>query len=37
MALSVGAEAWWDEYGTEAMEILATIKITEGVDVEYLD
>lgn len=37
VALSVGAEAWWDEYGTEAMEILATIKITEGVDVEYLD
>lgn len=37
VALSAGAEAWWDEYGTEAMEILATIKITEGVDVEYLD
>ena len=37
VALSVGAEAWWDEYGTEAMEILATIKITEGVNVEYLD
>lgn len=37
VALSVRAETWWDEYGTEAMEILATIKITEGVDVEYLD
>lgn len=37
VALSVGAEAWWDEYGTEAMEILATIQITEGVNVEYLD
>lgn len=37
VALNAGAEAWWDEYGTEAMEILATIKITEGVDVEYLD
>ena len=37
VALSAGAEAWWDEYGKEAMEILATIKITEGVDVEYLD
>ena len=37
VALSAGAEAWWDEYGKEAMEILATIKITEGVNVEYLD
>ena len=37
VALSVRAETWWDEYGTEAMEILATIKITEGVNVEYLD
>ena len=37
VALSAGAESWWDEYGTKAMEILATIKITEGVNVEYLD
>lgn len=37
VALNVGAEAWWDEYGAEAMEILATIKITEEVNVEYLD
>ena len=37
VALSVRAEEWWDEYGTEAMEILATIQITEGVNVEYLD
>ena len=37
VALNAGTESWWDEYGTEAMEILATIKITEGVDVEFLD
>ena len=37
VALNAGTESWWDEYGTEVMEILATIKITEGVDVEYLD
>lgn len=37
VVLNAGAEAWWDEYGTEAMEILATIKITEGANVEYLD
>ena len=37
MVLNAGAEAWWDEYGTEAMEILATIKIMEEVNVEYLD
>lgn len=37
VALNAGTESWWDEYGTEVMEILATIKITEGVDVEFLD
>ena len=37
VALNAGTESWWDEYGTEVMEILATIQITEGVDVEYLD
>ncbi len=37
VALNAGTESWWDEYGTEVMEILATIKITEGVNVEYLD
>ena len=37
VALSTGAEAWWDEYGTEAMKILATIQIIEGVNVKYLD
>lgn len=37
VALNAGTEAWWDEYGTEVMEILATIQITEGVNIEYLD
>lgn len=37
VALNAGTESWWDEYGTEVMEILATIQITEGVNVEYLD
>ena len=37
VALNTGAESWWDEYGTEAMEILATIEISEGAEVEYLD
>ena len=37
VALNAGTEEWWDEYGTEVMEILATIQITEGVNVEYLD
>ncbi len=37
VALNAGTKSWWDEYGTEVMEILATIKITEGVNVEYLD
>lgn len=37
VALNEGAEVWWAEYGTEAMSILATVQITEGANVEYLD
>lgn len=37
VALNEGAEDWWEEYGTEAMDILSTVEITEGVGVENLD
>lgn len=37
VALNEGAEVWWKEYGADAMKILATIQITEGASVEYLD
>ena len=37
VALNEGAETWWKEYGADAMKILATIQITEGASVEYLD
>ena len=37
VALNEGAEGWWEEYGTEAMNILSTVEITEGANVEYLD
>lgn len=32
VALNEGAEVWWDEYGTEAMNILSTMQITEAVN-----
>ncbi len=28
--LNEGAEEWWDEYGNEAMQILATLKVADG-------
>ena len=31
VALNEGAEKWWDEYGDEAMTILSSIKLAEGI------
>ena len=31
MVINDGAENWWGEYGEEAMQILSTVKIAEGI------
>lgn len=31
VAINEGADKWWSEYGDEAMQILSTIKIADGV------
>lgn len=31
VAINDGAEKWWDQYGDEAMQILSTIQIAEGI------
>ena len=31
MVINGGAEKWWGEYGEEAMQILSTIRIAEGI------
>ncbi len=34
VAINDGAEKWWDQYGEEAMQILSTIQIAEGIITE---
>lgn len=31
VVMNEGAEKWWSRYGEEAMEILATVKLAEGI------
>lgn len=31
VVLNEGTDKWWSEYGGEAMQILATVKIADGV------
>lgn len=31
VVMNQGAEAWWDEYGDEAMQILESMKVAEGM------